>query len=345
MTASTLVDQLAAKLGAQLDQRGRAHADCPYCGAPAYNRYGRAAYHFYIYELASGASGAKCWSCGKAWTLDQLASELAIARDDRPVATRRALVQPSPAPWRADTALVNYRQFQANQWDRVVSIWQGYKPLDEYAIDSADLGIGRLPLWHEDRGWYAYRWDRLIVPLIERERIIGLRARAIDPRDTGPKWLTGSTSQRMLVGLDDISTGGRFIWIENLADRLLAEQRQREQGAQRSIGFLASGGVSWDPSWIDRLVALGASGVIWFDNDLAGCPNARVYRLASYRWRCQQRERARELGRSLPDTSPPNPRGWELAQTLRQRGLAVDPYTWPIDSDEHSDIGSLLMQA
>lgn len=341
MTA--LVDQLAAKLGASLDTRGRAHADCPYCGAPAYNRYGRAAYHFYIYELASGASGAKCWSCGQSWTLDQLASELSIERSSAPASTRRAPVQPSPAPWRADNALAHYRQYQANQWDRVVSIWQGYKPLDEYAIDSADLGIGRLPLWHEDRGWYLYRWDRLIVPLIENERIIGLRARAIDERDTGPKWLTGSTSQRMLAGLDDLAAGGRFIWVENLIDRLLAEQRQREQRAQKPIAFLASGGVSWDLGWLDRLVALNARGCIWFDNDLAGCPNARVYRLASWRWRNQQRERAQALGRPLPVTSPPTPRGWELAQLLRQRGLAVDSYAWPIEADEHSDIGSLLI--
>jgi hypothetical protein len=113
-----LLDALCTKLGTTM-HRGRAFADCPFCGAPGYTRGNRPAYHFYLYDLERGR-GACCWSCGwgtpsgprakpdepKPGTLEALALILEVqGTDDRPT---RAPLEPPVTPWQASDALERY---------------------------------------------------------------------------------------------------------------------------------------------------------------------------------------------------------------------------------------------
>ena len=72
-----MLANICAKLGTELDARGRAHATCPRCGAEPTTRSGGRAFHFYVYEIGDKV-GACCWACGAKWSLLALAAELAV---------------------------------------------------------------------------------------------------------------------------------------------------------------------------------------------------------------------------------------------------------------------------
>lgn len=319
-----LLTMLAAKLGGEFDRQGRCHVTCPECGADPVTRGGRAAYHFYLYDLPRG-QGAVCWSCGYRPRLTELADKLSLRGYTPPVA--RPHTPPPAAPWQADGALDAYRAFQEQRWRAVVSAWQSYKPLSEQTIRDADLGLGRVPLWGESRqAWYPYRWERLIVPLKRGSDIVGLRARAVHPADEGPKWLTASFSESVLAGLDEVGEGDTVIWCENLVDRLLARQ------AEPSVRYVASGGVAWRDEWLAALAqARPAHVLIWLDNDAAGCPNESTWRAA-----CERRAREQK-------PAPPEPRGPRLANELLARGVRARVYRWPAHTPEHADLAWALM--
>lgn len=322
---TNLLDALAARLDTSFDRSGRAHATCPECGKEPYSRSGSRAFHFYIYSLANGKEGAQCHVCGYWASLAQLAKRLDVTGYTAPAP--RVDEPPPPTPWSQPGALANYRTFQRRQWDRVVSAWQQYKPLNEATIEDADLGLGRLPLWGDwSRSWYAYSFDRLILPIFADGQVVGLRGRAIDPRDDGPKWLTASFSRSTLVGLESVQRGAAVVWCENLIDRLFAAQ------TEPSAVYVASGGGSWRADWLRDLAARRPRSVlVWFDNDLAGCPNAQTARAAAAR-------RAAEGKPAMPE-----PRGPKLANDLLALGQHATVYRWPNGTPEHADLGAALM--
>ncbi len=331
-----LLTAVLDRLGVDLDRGGRAHADCPFCGADGATRTGRAAYHFYVYDLP-GRQGAQCWVCGWRGSLLDLARHFDL-QGYTPAERREQLPIPL-APWQQAVALGHYRAFQRRQWPAVVAAWQAYKPLDELTIQVADLGLGRLPLWSETkRQWYMHRFDRLIVPLIVGGQIVGLRGRATHPADDGPKWLTASTSASVLMGLGDVTPGSVVVWCENLVDRLLAAASDA-----RAV-YVASGGVSWRDEWLDELAARQPRHIlIFFDNDLAGCPSDRAYTEGRAAWLATMQERmATGRIRSLPPA--PEPRGPKLANDLLKRGVPASVHRWPNDRPLHWDLGSEVTQ-
>ena len=149
-----LMDALCDRLGTMLDVQGRAHCDCPFCGAEARSRAGGKAFHFYLYDLR-GARGAVCWSCGWRGGLAALARELDVqGEDSRP--PRPMPTAPTP-PWAAPNALRNYARYVGDpeRQRQIVAAWRRYKPLSEATIARELLGYSRLALWSEERGeWY-----------------------------------------------------------------------------------------------------------------------------------------------------------------------------------------------
>lgn len=328
---ANLLDALCDRLGTRLDRQGRAHAPCPFCGAPA-------GYHFYVYSLRN-RQGAVCWSCGYRGSLSKLAAALDVQGAESPQETPRELPPTPIAPWAADDALSRYRQAMGQRWPAVVAAWQAYKPLSEQSIKSADLGLGRLPLYDEDRQrWYESKNMRLLYPLIEGGRIVGIAGRAYLPEDSGPKWLTGSTSTLILHGLETIEPGNTVIWVENRVDRLLVLEERPD------VRCIASGGLTWRPEWLDALAARRPRHVlVWFDNDVSGCPSAAEYIRGKAAWLA--RMRAQVKAGKIKQVPPfQEPRGPVIANELLKRGIKASVYRWANGTPEHQDIGSVIVQ-
>jgi hypothetical protein len=329
-----LLDALCTKLGTSLT-RGRAFADCPFCGAPGYTRGGRPAYHFYLYDLERGR-GACCWSCGYHGTLSALAAELDVSgTDDRPA---REAPPPPVAPWEAPDALDRYARAMGARWAAVVAAWQAHKPLSEDTIRREHLGLGKLPLYDEhDRRWYEMSRPRLLYPFIEGGRMVGIAGRAL-PGDNGPKWITASYSRLILHGLEDVRAGDDLIWVENRVDRLLVE----EDGGKA----LASGGLSWQSGWLDTLANKRPHGLlIWFDHDLAGngSPYHRAELIARWRRSIEERRRGNPELAKRPFPREPEPRGPKLAAELHASRIYAQLYRWPKGSAFGADVGSLII--
>lgn len=337
-----ILDALCAHLHTDIDRHGRAHADCPFCGALSRNRSGGAAFHFYLYDLPH-RRGAVCWSCGWRGSLVALARELDVAGEDsRPV--RAEYMRPTP-PWeRISDSLAVWRRYVLNdaRHPQIVSRWQAYKPLTVESITTHALGVSKVPFWDEARHcWKESRYPRLLIPLVVDDRIVGFRGRAYDPHDTGPKWLTASCSETVLVGLEDVRTDQHVIWCENLVDRLLALQ------VEPSVAVVTSGGLTWRQEWIDELAAKRPrSVVLWFDHDLSG--NGSRYHQAEWitAWRTEMEQRRADNPAlaARPFPSPPEPRGPIIANALLKAGVRASVYAWPRHTPRGADLGWALMQ-
>lgn len=336
---AALIDVLCAKLGTQIDIRGRAHADCPMCGASAQTRTGGRSYHFYLYDLANGKRGAVCWACGWRGSLTDLAAELNVSgRDDAP---RREQPQIPLAPWSAPEALAEYRRATASRCD-VLERWQAYKPLTAATIAQFDLGVGYLPFWSErKRRWIRGRHERLILPLIVDSTIVGLTGRAIDPDDDGPKWLTSSFSDLShLFGLEQVQPASEVIICENRIDACLACQLEPD------VATVAVGGAVWHSHWTEQLAARKPRRVlVWLDHDLAGNGSRWHERelLAEWRAKVDARRAANPELAKRPYPTPPTPRGPSIANDLIAAGIRAEVYTWPRNSPLHRDLGAELM--
>lgn len=326
-----LLSALCDRLGTSLDRQGRAHCDCPWCGA-------RPKFHFYLYSLRN-KTGAVCWACGYRASLRQLADALDVQGDESPVQAPRELPPAPVAPWAADDALSRYRRAMEQRWPAVVAAWQAYKPLSEQTIRDNYLGLGKLPLYDEARNrWYESRYPRLLYPLVEDGRIVGIAGRAYLPEDTGPKWLTGSCSTLILHGLDTIEPGNTVIWVENRVDRLLVLEERPD------VRCLASGGLTWRPEWLDAIAARRPRHVLMMlDNDLAGCPNEQTYIKGKAAWlaKMQSQVKAGKIKQIPPFQEP---RGPVIANELLKRRVHASVYQWANDTPEHQDIGSVIVQ-
>jgi hypothetical protein len=218
-------------------------------------------------------------------------------------------------------------------------MWQMYKPLSEQTIRDNNLGVGKLPLYDEagDR-WYESRYPRLLYPLVEGGRIVGIAGRAFLPGDTGPKWLTGSTSTLILHGLETISPGDTVIWVENRVDRLLVLEERSD------VRCLASGGLTWRPEWLDAIAARRPRHVLMMlDNDLAGCPNYQTYVRGKAAWLARMRAQVK-AGKIKQIPPFQEPRGPVIANALLERGVKASVYKWANGTPEHQDIGSVIVQ-
>lgn len=348
-----LLNALCAKLGTDLDYQGRAHADCPFCGAEGRSRSGGAKFHFYLFDRG-GRRGAVCWSCGwgtkgytppadwrgpRPGTLAALAYALEVQGVDT-IAPRAAPERPA-LPWDRPDALERYTAAMAERSAEVIAAWQSYKPLSAATIRRAGFGLGQVPMYDERRRhWYQMRFPRLLAPLVENGRMVGIAGRAYLPEDDGPKWLTASYSTLILHGLEQVRPGDVVIWVENRVDRLLVEEHEP------GVKALASGGLTWQPAWLDALAARRPRHVlIWFDHDLSG--NGSPWHEAELlaRWRAKTDERRHNNPRlmSQPYPAPPQPRGPMLANELLERGIKASLYKWPRGSAFGADVGSAII--
>ena len=326
-----LLTALCDRLDTSLDRQGRAHAVCPFCAAPI-------GYHFYVYSLRN-RQGAVCWSCGYRGSLSKLAAALDVQGTESPVAAPRDLPPAPVAPWAADDALERYRRGMRSRWLEVVKAWASYKPLSEQTIRDNDLGLGKLPLYHEqDNRWYESRYPRLLYPLVEGGRIAGIAGRAFLPADTGPKWLTGSCSTLILHGLDTIEPGDMVIWVENRVDRLLVLEERPDARC------IASGGLTWRPEWLDAIAARKPrAALVWFDNDVSGCPSSAEYIRGKAAWLAKMRSQVK-AGKIAQIPPFQEPRGPVIANELLKRGVKASVYRWANGTPEHQDIGSVIVQ-
>lgn len=334
---SDLLTNILNRLGATLDNRGRGHADCPFCG----HVVSRRGYHFYVYDASYGR-GYVCWSCGARGSLAELAQHLDVHGVEAPQ-KRPERPKPTP-PWCKPGAAEQWRRNAQSRLERATRLWQAYKPLSAATIARYGLSVGRVPLWAEPQGrkpgkWYGYRHERLLLPLWRGDNIIGIVARAYLPQDDGPKWLAASFSDiSSLYNIESVTPGSTVIVCENRVDALLAQERD-----SRAIP-VAIGGARWQEEWTQALIARQPRKVIvWLDNDLAGCPNARAYDTGINEWRrkMEQRLNAGQI-RAIPPE--PQPRGPKIANELARAGLNATVYHWRASAAYRADLGALVME-
>lgn len=339
---TNLIDNLCARLSTSFDSRGRAHADCPFCGIPP-------GYHFYLFDMPSGR-GYVCWSCGERGGMAALARHLDVT-GAMPTTGARKPAQPRPLPlWEQYPDRWSLDAWQAGL-DRTAAMryaaWQAYKPLTQATIERAMLAVGPLPFWAEERKigkrvkpaahWYWGK-QRLVVPLIQYGQIVGLRGRAYLPDDDGPKWLTATGSRTICYGLEQVRPGCNVIICENHVDALLAEQ------FEPGIVAIAStaGASTW--RWTAELAARRPRSVlVWLDHDLAGNGSRYHHRELVAEWERKQCER--RLARGVATSSnpqPPTPQGPRICNELLEAGIKARLYEWPRGSALHADLGSVL---
>lgn len=335
-----LIDNLLNALGATFDAKGRAHADCPFCGAAP-------GYRFYLFDLPSGR-GYTCWSCGVRGSWLDLARHLSVGGAMPTARAVRAVVPRSDPPWIQDAAgwtLGALRAFCAAQGEARYQAWQAYKPLSRATIDRACLFVGPLPFWadpdkrHPHGRWYT-RGRFLVVPLLRDGRVVGLRGRGDDG------WVTASSSETILYGLDDLRPGAQVVICENQIDRLLLEQAHPDVcGLAPSTGATSLRNVR--PEWIAALKAARPQRIlVWLDHDLAGNGSSYHAHELYARWRATQdaRRAANPALAARPYPTPPEPAGPVLANTLLEAGLPAQLYRWPQGSALGADLGDVLMQ-
>lgn len=328
MTVGTaaLFDQLCDQLHVQPDRKGECWVDCPQCG--------KGGKHFSFNERAG-----HCFACDYSGSLRQIAELLGTA--DRP-APRAARPAPPPRPdfWQKEPARWLDRYCAA--LDRLAR-WQAYKPLTLDSIARYRLGVGKLPMWSEERRvWYEWPHRRLIVPLWGNGQIVGFYGRACSADDHGPKWLGASgTDKSHLFLVGEISRNYALVVVENYIDAILASQ------ANPGATYAAVGGATWRDEWTKQIAAARPARVlVWLDHDLAG--NGSRYHhaelLAAWRAGIAERRAANPALAQRPWPQPPEPRGPKIANALLDLGVRASVYEWPRGTPLKADIGYLLME-
>lgn len=303
---ATIVNTLRAEL--RYDRRY--HAECPFCHKEAK----RGQKHFSFCE-----QGYSCWVCGAKGGLTSLASHIDTNTFQQPSRLYQKPQEPQkPRHWQQNPqAIVDA---SCASLDRVRA-WQAYKPLTIETIARWRLGVGMLPS-------SKCKHRRLIVPIFVSGQIVALRGRAIDC--DCPKWLSAAGSQVALYNQDLLQPGADVIVCENHVDALLAMQ---DSGVIAVAG--TGGAATWKQEWTEAIVASSPRRVIvWYDNDLAGQPNAETLRAELFAWR-----------QAHPDGwRAPQPNGPKVANALRDAGINATLYHWPAGTPAKADVGWALMQ-
>lgn len=312
-----IFDQLVQKTSARVDRRGEAHIDCPWCGKEAKPKQ----MHF-----GFNTKGCHCFVCGQGGSLWDLAAQLGTAID----ISQRAVSKPqrvqAPRNWQQQPEW--YLDGFCGAWDRIER-WQAYKPLTLDTIACWRLGVGRLPS-------SPCQHKRLIYPLIESTRIVGFRGRAIDC--DCDKWISSGGTTAKLWGRDLLARGATVIIAENPVDAMLAMQ------CESSVIAVAgtAGAATWHDEWSSAIVASRPSRVlVWFDNDLAGNPNAETYRSELIAWQRTMAARV-HAGKIKQMPTFPTPNAPKVANSLLSAGVSASCYSWPAGTPAKYDLGALL---
>ena len=322
----SLFDDLVTTTQATIDRRGRAHADCPFCGKAAKARQT----HFSFWQAGKyGAkAGYKCFICGAGGGLRALAEHLEITPPKERESEAPAEA-PKPRTWQKNPGW--YLERFCGALDRVPR-WQAYKPLTLETIGRWRLGVGVLPS-------SPCPHKRLIYPQLINGQPTGFRGRAIDC--SCDKWMTAGGGSAWLWGAELLHEGATVIIAENPVDAMLAMQETPDIVAVAGT----AGASTWKPEWTRAIAASRPARVLeWFDNDLAGHPNAITHELELARWK-QEMEARVAAGKITRLPAPPKPNGPRVVHDLQAAGVNAYGYTWPPGTPVHADLGQALIQS
>lgn len=333
-----LFDRLCTALSAEVDRNGRAHADCPFCGAAVKRKH----IHFSFWQAGAkhARSGYKCFVCQRGGGLWDLAAYLELPEAQRPVETaQKATEERQPPRWQQNP------EFYLSRYRKPLNLfeaWARYKPITAQSVGRFRLGLGKLPFVAGDGREFFGKFDRLIVPTFENGQCVGLEGRAIDPADDGPKWICATgTRKDVLFGAHLLRPGATVIIPENKVDCILAMQQRAD------VVAVTGGGSFWLEEWTALIVASQPARVIvWRDNDLVGQPNEWTRRQLIVDWRKKTAARLAEqeakTGRVLPWPAEPVAIGPVIANQFLPFGVPTTLYQWPRSAPPKADLGWAL---
>jgi hypothetical protein len=314
--------QLAQHTNAEREPRKRHnkfewHITCPKCNHASSPRDPHCSF---------SVLGWKCFSCGERGTLWGLAKlvgfetgqkyELVVI-DRKPV---EAVFE--ERPWMRLPGLIERFESHPNRF----VFWQAYKPLFEETITKYRLGVGALPECE-------CKHERLLVPIFDGEKLVGLRGRQIKPCDCkgGKKWLTsyGTLPQFLpLYNIDAVKQGCIVFMVENPVDALAFGE------STEYVGVATYSTAYWYPEWGNALARkCPESVIVLYDNDLPGNGGA------------QRRDEFIKLWMSDPKHKRvPEPAGPKRVGNLKESGVDADLFDWK-DFPYKADVGLFLEYA
>jgi hypothetical protein len=282
------------------DHKGEVWMTCPNCGKPRK--------HFSFSER-----GANCFACGWQPPLSVLAQKLGLP-DNRPYIEPKPLSVPGLYRQNTEhfTAIASRCAFRGD----VVARWQSYKPLSEKTIRDRNLGVGIVP------GTCPH--ERLVVPLYEQGKVVGIRARALSCQCK--KWLSPSGSILPLYNAEALSRGQVVVIVENPVDALLVQERWGY------IAIATMGATIWKDGWTPLLKAAQPElALVAFDHDLPGngAQSANEYRQMVAEWKAKHPNAPR-----IPDSAGPK----RMAAFIQAK-IPSQLFKWP---EGAKDFGELL---
>lgn len=296
---------------------------CPVCGRDERSK-----------DCSYSVKGWHCFVCGNGGNLADLAKRRGVPAQLRQVPAQREKKLPA---WRTD----------ANEAQRILDRytarpdkyqhWMNYKPVSTSMIDRLRWGVGSLDLYPYT-GYHTSRCqhERLIYPVYWDGQIVAFRGRQIACQCEGESWLNMAGSVPALYGIDDVPPGAVLILCENPVDAMLVHEYQHD-----CYGAATTGGAgTWRPDWTTRLAALHLRhAVVWYDNDLAGSPNAETLEAETAAWWAKM-QAALDQGKikSIP-TTPPAPHGPRVARLLWLANIPSSVGAWPPGTPVGWDIG------
>lgn len=300
---------------------------CPVCGKNEKSKdcsYNAAAWH--------------CFVCGSGGSLVDLARRQGVPAQLTPVPAQSAKRLPS---WRTSTdeALTILARYTA-RCDKYQH-WQAYKPVSTSMVDRLNWGVGSLDLYPYT-GYHTSRCphDRLIYPVMWDGQIVAFRGRQMACQCDGESWLNMAGSAPALYGIDDVPVGAVLVLCENPVDAMLVHEYQHSN----VYGCATTGGAgTWRDEWTVRLAALHLRHVVvWYDNDLAGCPNPETLEAEVAAWRVKM-QAALDAGKikTIP-AMPPTPHGPRVARLLWLANIKVSIGAWPPGTPVNWDIGKQI---
>lgn len=301
-----LFEMVHGDLGGVPNGRGWYDATCPFCG----KEYKERQTHF-------GYSGTsyRCFVCGAGGNLKELADHLRLdTREVKPVRRHDPVAAKPVARWRRnpDRLLEQYHSHPD-----LYGAWFSHKPLKRETVDRFGFGLGRLPYLRRgtEDDWYMDDHNRLIVPLYHDGQLVGIKGRAIEANDKGPKWISASGSLLPPFGLDSLKPG-KVIWIvENYVDAAWMMQENPEFYA---VGL---GGVTnWKPSYSFEVArAKPKLVIVALDNDLPGQAQGELRKRLEAEWRADPNHKGQ---------SPPASEAVKRVREFREMEVPVEMFDY-----------------
>ena len=268
------------------DRRGEFWALCPYHGDREPGSF------------SFSERGFRCFACDARGGLRKLGEALGIVEGYQPV------------PMRSRRRREPARTWEPN-WLREADPLSRFEPLPNIALDYchqrglSDETIARWRLCYGRLPASRAKHPRLILPVIEDGRVVGLRGRAIHPEDTEAKWLQSGGSKTTLFGQDQLGQGRTVIVTEAPLSAILAMQ---EAPAISAVAGTV-GASCWKQEWTERIKASSPTWVlVWYDHDEAGETN-----------------------------------GVKVVNELLRAGLRAKLYRWPVSAKPKADLADVVV--